>query len=90
VEYRNELLRHSLLAWREATEPGTVLNAWEESGCFPVDKSKAINLRSFPGLENPLAATPPPPKPKRAGFKISNRLMTSREVFEELERQKQN
>jgi hypothetical protein len=88
VEYRNELLRHSLLAWREATSPGTILDAWEESGCWPVDKSKAINLRNYPGLDLPTPAPTPAPKRSRAGFKISNRIMTSDQVIAELQEQK--
>ena len=88
VEFRNELLRHSLLAWREATSPGTILDAWEESGCWPVDRNKAINLRNYPGLNLPAPASPPPMNRTRAGFKISNRIMTSDQVIAELQAQK--
>jgi hypothetical protein len=84
VEWRTEMLRHTLLAMREATSPGTVLEAWKESGCWPVNQSKAINLANFPELEVEPSDPSPPRKRRRGGFRISNRLMTSDEVIEEL------
>ena len=84
VEWRTEMLRHTLLAMREATSPGTVLEAWKESGCWPVDSTKAINLSNFPGLELEPRSISPPRKRARNGFRISNRLMTSEAVIAEL------
>lgn len=53
-----------------------------------MDKSKAINLRNYPGLDLPTPAPTPAPKRSRAGFKISNRIMTSDQVIAELQEQK--
>lgn len=84
VEWRTEMLRHTVLAMREATSPGTILEAWKESGCWPVDETRVINLRNFPGLNLEPQTISPPRKRARNGFKISNRLLTSEAVIAEL------
>ena len=78
------MLRHTVLAMREATSPGTILEAWKESGCWPVDETRVINLRNFPGLNLEPQTISPPRKRARNGFKISNRLLTSEAVIAEL------
>ena len=89
VAWRNETLGHSVRAMRIATSPGTILDAWKESGCWPVDKTKAINLSNFPGLDVDVQPSSPPPKRRRGGFRISNRILTSQAVIDELSEDKQ-
>ena len=45
-EWRKQMLLHAAKSMRVATEKSIVIGAWKESGCWPVDSSKAINKKT--------------------------------------------
>jgi len=67
-----------------ALMPGVIQEAWKESGCWPVDVTKVLNGSNFPSLNLPLPRESPPKKRKRAGFRISNRLLTVDSAISEI------
>lgn len=83
-EWRKQMLLHAAKSMRVATEKSIVISAWKESGCWPVDSSKAINKKNFPDLDLPAEEPPLATKRKRSGFKVSNQILTSREVIDAL------
>ena len=85
-EWRREMMAHSVTAMRVATSISTVLGAWEESGCWPIDPTKVLNLKNFPNLGYTEPLVEPPAKKKR-GFNISNRRLTAQAALVEMRSQ---
>ena len=82
--WRDEAIKASVLAMSLALRPGIVMDAWKNSGCWPVDVTKAVNTEHFPTLDLPSPDNSPPKKRKRKGFNISNRILTVDTVIEEI------
>ena len=84
AEWRKEILVKTIGAIHTACAPHFIRAAWRDSGRWPIDSEAVINQTNFPGFGQS-ASSEPERRRKRAGFRISHRILTCNEAIEELE-----